>query len=55
MQDYEDKSGDQHEAMAMAYLEGGYRMKTIAEHFGVHYATVSRAVTKWEEMYDCKT
>jgi len=34
--------------MAEAYLEGGYKMDKIAEHFSVHYATVSRAVKKWE-------
>jgi putative transposase len=31
-------------AMAAAYLSGDYSMKAIAEYFGVHYATVSRAV-----------
>jgi len=35
-----------HEAMAAAYLDGGYRMNAIARQFGVHYATVSRAVKK---------
>jgi len=42
--DYESK----HEGMARAYLEGGYRMNEIAKCFGVHYATVSRAVKKME-------
>lgn len=32
------------EAMARAYLSGQHTMLAIAEHFGVHYATVSRAV-----------
>lgn len=31
-------------AMARAYRSGAYTMKAIAEHFGVHYMTVSRAV-----------
>lgn len=35
---------DPHTGMALAYLSGGYPMKTIAEAFGVHYTTVSRAV-----------
>ncbi|BCB26145.1 hypothetical protein SKTS_10310 [Sulfurimicrobium lacus] len=35
---------DTHTGMALAYLSGGYPMKTIAEAFGVHYTTVSRAV-----------
>lgn len=37
---------DRNEGMARAYMEGGYRMNEIAKHFGVHYATVSRAVKK---------
>lgn len=39
---------DRHEAMARAYLSGGYTQQTIADHFGVHYATVSRAVKRVE-------
>lgn len=35
-------------AMARAYLSGGHTMKAIAAHFGVHYATVSRAVRTYE-------
>ena len=34
------------EAMAMAYASGDHSMKAIAQHFGVHYATVSRAVAR---------
>jgi predicted DNA-binding protein YlxM (UPF0122 family) len=30
--------------MALAYLNGDYAMKAIADEFGVHYTTVSRAV-----------
>ena len=56
--------------MAQAYLSGAYTMQEIAEHFHVHYATVSRAVRRIERehrkkasspddqavwMYDCKT
>jgi len=36
-------------AMADAYLSGNFTMKEIAEHFGVHYSTVSRAVKAGEE------
>ncbi len=32
------------EAMARAYLSGQHTMAAIAEHFGVHYSTVSRLV-----------
>lgn len=35
-------------AMALAYASGDHRMQAIAQHFGVHYATVSRAVQKHE-------
>jgi hypothetical protein len=41
-------AGSRDARMARAYLEGGYMMKEIAEHFGVHYATVSRAVRKMD-------
>lgn len=34
--------------MALAYLSGDYTMKAIADHFGVHYTTVSRAVKEYE-------
>jgi REP element-mobilizing transposase RayT len=36
-------------AMALAYLSGQHTMAAIAKHFGVHYATVSRAVKKHED------
>jgi transposase len=34
--------------MARAFLIGAYRMQEIAEHFGVHSSTVSRAVRRFE-------
>jgi len=34
--------------MALAYLSGDYAMKVIAQEFGVHYTTVSRAVKSYE-------
>jgi hypothetical protein len=40
---------DRRRGMARAYLSGNYTMKAIAEHFGVHYATVSRAVHRYED------
>ncbi|MHB1086005.1 MAG: REP-associated tyrosine transposase [Thiobacillus sp.] len=36
------------EAMARAYLSGQHTMLAIAEHFGVHYSTVSRMVRVYE-------
>ena len=35
--------------MARAYLSGSYTMQDIAEHFGVHYSTVSRIVKEFED------
>jgi putative transposase len=37
------------EAMARAYLGGGYSQARIARHFAVHYSTVSRAVRRFEQ------
>lgn len=37
------------EAMARAYLSGRHTMLAIAEHFGVHYSTVSRMVKAYEK------
>lgn len=36
--------GDWRRAMAEAYASGDYTMRDIADYFGVHYATVSRAI-----------
>jgi putative transposase len=45
-----------HEAMARAYSSGAYTMKDIADYFGVHYMTVSRAVERFERgMLECET
>jgi len=48
LDEYADEAGDRNNAMALAYLDGGHRMNEIAKRFGVHYATVSRAVKKKE-------
>jgi len=39
-------------AIALAYLSGQHTMATIAEHFGVHYTTVSRIVSAHEKSKD---
>lgn len=39
---------DRNEAMARAYMSGQHTMAAIAEHFGVHYSTVSRMVASYE-------
>ena len=36
-------------AIHAAYTQYGYRMREIAEHLGVHYATVSRRLKKFEQ------
>lgn len=46
--DYQYQANTPHEAMATAFASGDYTLQKIAEHFGVHYSTVSRAVKKAE-------
>jgi len=48
---------DRDEAMARAYRSGAYTMQAIADHFDVHYRTVSRAVRRLEaeSMSECQT
>lgn len=48
LDDFARAYGDRHAAMAAAYLSGTYTMKAIAQYFGVHYSTVSRAVRTTE-------
>lgn len=33
----------------MAYASGGYGMKQIGEHFGLHYSRVSRIIKEWDK------
>lgn len=33
----------------MAYASGGYGMKRIGEHFGLHYSRVSRIINEWDK------
>lgn len=47
---YGRKYKDRTEAMAQAYLSGEYSMKAIGDFFSVHYATVSRAVKRFEQI-----
>ena len=46
---YRDKWADAKKGMVAAYATGDYTMQQIAGCFGVHYATVSRAVKEGEE------
>lgn len=45
---YAENVSDRNRAMALAYASGHYSMKEIADWFGVHYSTVSRAVRAFE-------
>ncbi len=54
MESYRKNFADRDEAMAAAYASGDYTLQQIAEAFGVHYATVSRAVGKRSRMAECK-
>lgn len=41
---YEKQASSRDEAVALAYASGGYGLKEIGEHFGLHYSRVSRIV-----------
>ncbi|MDX2218808.1 MAG: transposase [Burkholderiales bacterium] len=43
---YRENFDDPREGMAAAYATGDYTLQSIADVFGVHYATVSRAVNR---------
>lgn len=45
---FEERHKTRDESMAQAYLSGHYSLEQVGEHFGVSYATVSRAVKKAE-------
>ena len=46
--EYANRYDSRNEAMARAYNTGAFTMREIAEYFGVHYMTVSRAVRQYE-------
>lgn len=46
---YARKSRDRNEAIRRAYESGGYGLKAIGKHFGLHYSRVSRIVTAGEK------
>lgn len=45
---YQQRYHSRSESMAKAYLAGHYTLKEVGQHFGVSYATVSRAVKEIE-------
>lgn len=46
---YAGKHRDRDEAIVAAYASGGYGLKEIGEHFGLHYSRVSRIVRAHEK------
>ena len=42
IEEYEHEANSRNDAIALAYRSGGYTLKELGEHFGLHYATVSR-------------
>jgi len=48
LREYEILSVSRDEAIAAAYASGGYTMKEIGDHFGLHYSRVSRVVKEQE-------
>ena len=44
--EYEGSTNDRSMAMVAAHASGDYTLAQIAQHFGVHYATVSRAIAR---------
>lgn len=45
---YQERYPERNEAMVKAYLTGHYTLESVGSHFGVSYATVSRAVKAFE-------
>ena len=41
---YEREATDRNEAIRLAYASGGYTLQAIGDHFGLHFATISRLV-----------
>jgi len=41
---YEREATDRNGAIRLAYASGGYTLQAIGDHFGLHYATISRLV-----------
>ena len=54
LDEYRQTSTSRNEAMAKAYASGAYTMREIADFFGVHYMTVSRAIRRQRNLYECE-
>ena len=42
---YEGETKSRNEAIVKAYLSGGYTLRELGNHFGLHYSTVSNIIT----------
>ena len=51
---YREEFDDAKSGMVAAYATGDYTLQAIADAFGVHYSTVSRAISGKRMLY-CKT
>jgi len=49
---YEQQFPTRDAAIAAAYASGGFTMKAIGEHFGLHYSRMSRITQQQEEAKD---
>jgi putative transposase len=49
---YAQKYRDRNDAIERAYRSGGYTLKAIGDHFGLHYSRVSRIVSAEEKAKD---
>ena len=45
---YADQGNTRNKAMTLAYRGGGYSMKAIGDHFGLHYSSVSKIIKREE-------
>ncbi len=48
LKEYQEGNANKNDAIFAAYQSGGYTMDEIAEYFGCHYSTVSRAIAKYK-------
>ncbi len=48
LDEYEQSCTDRNQAIRSAFSSGGYTMKAIGEHFGLHYTSISRIVNSEE-------
>jgi putative transposase len=44
--EYEQAADTRNQAIVAAYRSGGYTLKAIGSHFGLHYSRVSKIVAK---------